>query len=109
MSILHRRIGRAGFAIGYLPVLATVVASALTQGMMSAHSPKTPETYIAFAAFLIWTICLTAWRCHDYGRSAWSNFWTEQAPIIGPLLGLADLLFKRGDAGHNGYGPVPKV
>ena len=109
MSILHRRIGRAGFAIGYLPVFAIVVVSALTQGLMSAHSPQTPAKYVALAAFLLWSICLTAWRCHDYGKSAWSNFWTEQVPIIGPFLGLADLLFKRGDAGHNGYGPVPKL
>ena len=108
MAILEKRIGRTGFALGYLPVLALVAYLAKTS---IGHSwrPSDATGYLLFAVVFFWSICLTAWRCHDFGKSAWSNFWTEQIPLIGPFLGLWDLISKPGDLGNNEYGPVPRI
>jgi uncharacterized membrane protein YhaH (DUF805 family) len=107
--ILNRRIGRLGFALGYLPVLAVVWSLVLSAPDYRWHVDGDPKRFALWLGILLWSICITAWRCHDYGKSAWSNFWTEQVPFVGPLFGLWDLLSKPGDAGRNAYGPVPKL
>jgi uncharacterized membrane protein YhaH (DUF805 family) len=75
---------------------------------MSWHLGDDPKKLLWLLAILVWSVCLTAWRCHDYGKSLWSNFWTEQIPFIGQLLALWDLLTKPGDSGHNAYGAPPR-
>jgi uncharacterized membrane protein YhaH (DUF805 family) len=76
--------------------------------------PHSHEQRFAFGALLVifmvgGSFCLTAWRCHDFGKSAWENFWTEQVPIIGGLWALCELLFIPGDKKRNGYGDPPAI
>ena len=108
MRLLDRRVGRIGFAIGYLPVLAVLFALTVGSGR-HRWQPTDPYAIFAFLALALWSICITAWRCHDYGKSFWSNFWTEQIPVVGPILGLWDLLSKPGDPGYNAYGPPARL
>jgi uncharacterized membrane protein YhaH (DUF805 family) len=109
MSVLNRRIGRVGFALGYLPVLGIVLV--LTWNMPNHKWPIdwSPSRIVVATSLLLWSGLITAWRCHDFGKSAWSDFWTEQAPVIGPLLSLWDLFFTPGEPLNNAYGPVPKL
>ena len=109
MSILNRRIGRLGFALGYLPVLALLVALTWDAPNHRWNVGSDPHRIALFVGVLLWTICVTAWRCHDFGKSAWSDFWTSQAPFIGPLVSLWDLFATPGEPHANAYGPVPKL
>jgi len=109
MNILNRRIGRLGFALGYAPVLVVLLFIGRDPGFRPGHLDGDPKKYALMLAILLWSICLSAWRCHDYGKSAWSNFWTEQIPIVGQFLWVWDLLTIPGDSRHNSYGPVPKL
>ena len=108
MSLLNRRVGRVGFALGYLPILGLIFALVLRSNGARWHVGDDPQRLVMFLAIFAWSVLITAWRCHDYGKSAWSNFWTEQIPLVGPFLGLWDLLSKPGDTGHNAYGPTPR-
>jgi uncharacterized membrane protein YhaH (DUF805 family) len=108
MTVLNHRIGRVGFALGYLPVLVVVFALVRESGYKAWHVDGDPKKIALFAAILFWSLCLTAWRCHDYNKSAWSNFFTEQVPIVGSIVALWGLLSKPGDQGFNSYGPPPK-
>ena len=105
--ILHRRIGRAGFIIGY--AFSVGVAFAFPRILDLATSHEQRFLYgVALVIFLLASfICLPAWRCHDFGKSAWDNFWTEQIPVIGGIWALFELLFIAGDKGRNGYGDPP--
>ena len=110
MRLLDRRIGRAGFALGYFPVLVVVFALVTNADEQHWH-PTSGDVadHLFLVAIFIWSLCITAWRCHDYGQSLWSNFWTEQAPFIGPVVGLWDLISKPGTVGLNPYGPAPRL
>ena len=110
MKILKRRIGRLGFALGFLPLFTILLAVIVKSGQAHWHpAAGDVKGYLLLAAYFIWVMCISAWRCHDYGKSAWSNFWTEQTPLIGPFLGLWDLLSKPGDTGRNRYGSPPWI
>lgn len=108
MDPLNRRIGRIGFALGYLPILMLVIGLHNNPAYSSGNIDGDSKKYAVLIGILIWSICLTAWRCHDYNKSAWSNFWTEQVPLVGPIVGLWDLLSKPGDTGYTSYGPPPR-
>jgi uncharacterized membrane protein YhaH (DUF805 family) len=106
MNILNRRIGRIGFLICLLPWFA-VGATLITTSENHVWRPNNLSGVALWLALMLWPILITAWRCHDYGKSAWSNFWTEQMPFVGPLLGLWDLFTTPGTKGRNSYGLQP--
>ena len=102
------RVGRIGFALGYIPVL--VVFGYMQMNLQSVRdAPVGSPLYLMIVAAIVWVMVLSAWRCHDFNKSAWSNFWTDQTPLIGPILGLWDCLFTPGDSGRNSYGSPPKL
>ena len=107
--ILNRRVGRVGFLLCLLPLYAIVFALVRSEGYQTWHVNGDPKRFMLWLALLLWSILISAWRCHDFNKSAWSNFWTEQVPIIGPFVGLWDLLSKPGTPGRNSYGPVPFI
>ena len=107
MRIIDRRIGRLGFLLGYLILLAVASVFVSTLPEHSGSFGEDPTRLFIWLALLAWSILLAAWRCHDFNQSAWSNFWTEQLPLIGPFLALWDLLTKPGDPYVNSYGPPP--
>jgi len=109
MSLWNRRIGRLAFALGFIPVLVLALALAWSAPDHRWRADGDPTRIALVFVLAAWTALVTAWRCHDYGKSAWSNFWTDRIPIVGPLIGLWDLLSKPGDARRNSYGPVPKL
>jgi uncharacterized membrane protein YhaH (DUF805 family) len=68
--------------------------------------------YFPLAAFLVltWTwksVCLTAKRWHDIGKSGW---WAllMLVPVIGWLWTLAECGWRDGQVEENEYGPSPK-
>lgn len=101
------RVGRNGFALGYMPVW--VVLGYIQMNLQSVRdAPVRSLLYLAIAVTIVWAMVLAAWRCHDFIKSGWSNFWTDQTPLIGPILGFWDCLFTLGDQGRNSYGPPPR-
>src|SRR5690242_1414548 len=93
MNLLDRRIGRLGYLLGQIPVLLFIVILSATTGSTEVSLGHTPAIVAVPAiAIALWDLVLTAWRCHDFNQSLWSNFWTEQIPFVGPLLGLWDVI-----------------
>ncbi len=108
MRIWDRRIGRVGFVVGYLVLVAVAywIWSEVPDGNFHLQENPVLIGKTAVLAFLI--LMLSAWRCHDYGESLWSNFVDEQVPVVGGFLALWDLVTKPGNPDHNSYGPVPR-
>jgi len=102
------RIGRVVFVLGNIPLLAITASLSHDAAYASGHLEGYPKKYLVIGCLLLWSSCLTAWRCHDYNKSAWSNFFTEQVPFIGPIVALWDLVSKPGDQGFNSYGAPSK-
>jgi uncharacterized membrane protein YhaH (DUF805 family) len=103
------RIGRLGFVLGNVPL----VAMAYWHDAVGAHvfhqaSPDVAGRMV-LVAYLFGAIFLTVLRCHDFNETVWGNFWTEQIPIVGQFLALGELLIKPGTVGPNSYGSAPFV
>jgi uncharacterized membrane protein YhaH (DUF805 family) len=107
--LLHRRIGRLGFVIGYASTAVVVMAFPYILGLARSHEQRFAIAAALVTFLIAASICLPAWRCHDFGKSAWDNFWTDQIPIIGSVWALFELLFIAGDKQRNGYGDPPTV
>jgi uncharacterized membrane protein YhaH (DUF805 family) len=109
MAVLHRRIGRLGYAIGSIPVYALLIfifwSEPSHRWSLEGHLDRVPIVL----ALLAWDTCLSAWRCHDFGKPLSWDFWTNQIPIVGGLISLWELHFKPGDTTRNAYGHVPKI
>jgi uncharacterized membrane protein YhaH (DUF805 family) len=102
------RIGRMGFVVGNLVLLATAAASGWIGQLHPFHlQPDVAETFIRVGCGIgAWT--LVAWRAHDFNESAWRLFWIEQVPFIGQFEALWMLLTTPGTDGMNSYGhPFP--
>jgi len=100
------RIGRVGFILGNIPlVVATTIVSHVPG--YHRHLEADPTKLAVVGCLVLWAACLTAWRCHDYNKSAWGNFFTDQIPIVGPFLALWDLVAAPGSEGFNSYGAPP--
>lgn len=104
---MNGRIGRLGFTIGYFSIALVVFYNqAIAASVLPRVSP--PNAQIVLALLLFVAACwLTTLRCHDYGETFWSNFWTEQIPVIGQAWALAELFFKAGDTQPNKFGKPP--
>ena len=109
MIIWNRRIGRLGFVLFSLPLYAIVFSLVLTAEHHVWVVNGDPKRFVLWLVLVLWSIMVTAWRCHDFNESLWSNFWTDQVPIIGPFVALWDLLAKPGTPGYNSYGPEPSL
>jgi hypothetical protein len=108
MALLHRRIGRLGYAVGSAPVYAFLLfiyrSEPNHRWSLEGHGERIPIVL----ALVAWEICLSAWRCHDFGKPLSWDFWTNQIPIVGGLISWWELHFKAGDAKRNPYGHVPR-
>ena len=99
MTQEQQRIGRFGFAVGYAAIGGMFfvtfqwISPGLIRGLVGL-------TLIMCAALL------GIWRCNDLGKTPFSTFWRDQIPIFGPLIGLAELLFKPGVHGKHEQRPV---
>jgi uncharacterized membrane protein YhaH (DUF805 family) len=101
------RIGRVGFVLGHLPLIA---AAYWHNGLGSHIFYRTPPEFAGTGVLL--TVVTASWfltvlRCHDFNETVWNNFWTEQVPVIGQVWALAELLFKPGTPGSNSFGTQP--
>ena len=61
--------------------------------------------YPIFILYMVWCFSLLGRRLHDIGISAWFSL-ISLVPFVNLGLGLF-LLFKKGNAGPNKYGPDP--
>ncbi len=109
MNILHRRIARIGFVLGYGTTIGVMFAFPHLLDLATSHERRFAIGAVLVISIVSAVICLTAWRCHDFGKSAWDNFWTEQVPFIGGIWALFELLFIPGDKARNGYGDPPAI
>jgi uncharacterized membrane protein YhaH (DUF805 family) len=101
------RIGRIGFALGYTAILAALYwHDSLSTNIFGHVSPRTALVYIVLLC-LVASWFLVTLRCHDFNQTIWDNFWTGQAPFIGQIWALGELLLKPGTAGRNSYGAPP--
>ncbi len=107
MEILDRRIGRLGFLLGQIPVVAVDATFHAISGTSGVRVNS--AVGVRVVAALAWDVLITMWRCHDFDKSLWSNFWTEQLPVVGPFLGAWDLITTPGSPGFNTYGRPPKL
>lgn len=108
--ILYRRIGRIGYLLGQIPILLVLAWASYATDSWHVDLLEAPATVVVTVVLvLLWSLLLTAWRCHDYNESLWSNFWTEQIPLFGPFLGLWDLVTTAGSRGFNSYGRPPAL
>jgi uncharacterized membrane protein YhaH (DUF805 family) len=102
------RIGRLGFVVGQ----ACVAACGLLVGPIASlhlfHVHPDLGVQIGWIALAIASLTLTVWRCHDYNRTFWHNFWADQVPVIGPFVAMYELLATPGSVGMNSYGMPPR-
>jgi uncharacterized membrane protein YhaH (DUF805 family) len=70
-----------------------------------ARSTCTPIS-VAALGLVGWTLVVV--RCHDFNRTVWLTFWTDQVPVIGPFWALYELVAKPGSVGMNSYGMPPR-
>jgi uncharacterized membrane protein YhaH (DUF805 family) len=108
MDILHRRIGRIGYATGV--VLSTLLILTHFWPSIGHRAPvgDRPDLLAIALAYIAFGYLLAAWRCHDFGKSGWHDFWNNQIPIVGGLISLFELFFKPGDPRANSYGKPPR-
>jgi uncharacterized membrane protein YhaH (DUF805 family) len=108
MEILHRRIGRLGYAAGLVISTALILPLILADkaSLSLTDRPKEAVSILLYAAF---NILISAWRCHDFGKSGWHDFWNNQIPFVGGLISFFELLFKPGDPHMNSFGKPPWV
>ena len=102
------RIGRLGFVVGLvsLAVAGFLVGPIAELRPFHVH-PDLGRQLLAAALVLVgWTLVVV--RCHDFNRTVWLTFWTDQVPVIGPLWALYELVAKPGSVGMNSYGMPPR-
>jgi uncharacterized membrane protein YhaH (DUF805 family) len=107
VGLLDRRIGRLGFTVGYAASAAALIAIPALMHLYPGHQQKTVALMFLAAFGVGGMICVIAWRCHDFGKTGWHYFWTDQVPVVGSLWALLELFFLPGDQGRNGYGDPP--
>jgi uncharacterized membrane protein YhaH (DUF805 family) len=102
------RIGRSGFVVGLLSLAASgwLVAPIASLRLFHVHPELGSKLLFLALAIASWTLVVL--RCHDFNRSAWLTFWTDQVPVIGPFIALYELLAKPGSVGMNSYGSPPR-
>jgi hypothetical protein len=101
------RIGRLGFVMGHVPLIAAVYWHNGLGSHIFSHTPPDLAGACVILAAIAGSWFLTVLRCHDFNETVWNNFWTEQVPIIGQFWALGELLVKPGTAGGNSYGAQP--
>jgi uncharacterized membrane protein YhaH (DUF805 family) len=103
------RIPRSTFwyytvALAVVSVLARVVDAAIAgQNPSSGYGCVT--VFAGFAG-IVTGLAVVVKRCHDVDRSPWFLL-VGLIPIVGQIWLLAELGFRRGTAGANGYGADP--
>ena len=100
MPLKTKRIGRAGFALGYALLLGLAFAT------FALSLPQTARGLFGLLLVLC-AAALVSLRCHDLGKTPYATFWRDQIPVVGPLVGFAELLIRPGTLGENQYGPAP--
>ena len=101
MRIVERRIGRLGFALGYLSSPACLIAA-----YSLLDSPV--HRYAAFLFVMVLLMLLAVWRCHDFGETPSSHSTEIGAPVTSFAF-VASLFSRTGDKGANSYGEPPFV
>ena len=101
MRIFDRRIGRLGFAIGYLllPALLLVTYS-LVDGAQSRLA--------AFLFYILAIILLTVWRCHDFNETPATHAIKIDAAVTSVRF-LVSFFSQQGDKGFNSHGSPPLI
>jgi uncharacterized membrane protein YhaH (DUF805 family) len=103
------RVGRVGFVLGNVPLLAAAYWHDSLGAHLFHNAPPELAGKFILVGYVIGAVFLTVLRCHDFNQTLWNNFWTEQIPVIGQFWALAELLFKPGTEGHNSFGPQPFI
>ena len=93
----------AGLAVSALVALPQIVANP-TPFSSIADRPKEVALALGYVAF---NFLISVWRCHDFGKSGWHDFWNNQIPFVGGFISLFELLFKPGDPHRNSFGKPP--
>jgi len=102
MAVSVGRIGRFGFFVGYLVLVAC--------GAGIANLPLAPTAMsLCFLILLFPAMLLVVLRAHDLGRTPFATFWRDQIPLFGPALGLWELFLRSGTPGPNSFGPAPRL
>jgi uncharacterized membrane protein YhaH (DUF805 family) len=102
------RIGRLGFVAGLASLAAAGLLVAPIAALRPFHMHPDLARQILFLALALASWTLVVLRCHDFNRTVWLTFWTDQVPIIGPLIATYELLAKPGSVGMNNYGGPPR-
>lgn len=104
IEVFHRRIGRVGYVAGL--VLSSALALPYLWGAESTASSFSddPKKFAVAGAYIFINFLLSTWRCHDFGKSGWHDFWNNQIPFIGGFISLFELIFKSGDPHMNSFG-----
>jgi uncharacterized membrane protein YhaH (DUF805 family) len=101
------RIGRMGFVVG----LGVLTIAGFAINAIATLKPFGLPPEIAAQALGVGVLAaacfLVTWRCHDFNKSFWHAFWTDQVPVIGPLWALYELFVTPGTDGMNSYGHKP--
>jgi uncharacterized membrane protein YhaH (DUF805 family) len=102
------RIGRLGFVVGLasLAVAGFLVAPIAALRPFHVHPDLARQILFVVLGLASWTLVVL--RCHDFNRTIWLTFWTDQVPVIGPIWALYELLTMPGSTGMNSYGPPPR-
>lgn len=103
------RIGRIGFVLGNVPLVAAAYWHEAVGAHLLHSVPSDFAGKFVLVGYIFGAIFLTVLRCHDFNETVWRNFSTEQVPIVGQIWALAELLFKPGTEGPNEFGPPPVI
>jgi uncharacterized membrane protein YhaH (DUF805 family) len=107
--VFGRRIGRVGFLAGFLLTMVAVLPWLVPLEEKEFLSTSEAAMFIAGIVALVFSnLVLSAWRCHDFGKSGWHDFWTNELPFIGGFVSIYEMLFKPGDPHWNAWGPPPR-
>ena len=101
------RIGRTGYAVGNILLVAAAFSHRPIGALVFNHTPAELADTIVLGCVVVTSIFLAVLRCHDFNETVWNNFWTDQIPFVGQFLATWELLTKPGTPGMNSYGAQP--
>lgn len=95
----------------YGAILIGVAVATGTLAYLESEEPSLP-LFLTQAALIgpsTWiSICITAKRWHDRGRSAWM-YLILLVPVVGLIWTIVECGLLSGTTGHNRYGPSPRL
>ena len=100
---LNGRVSRSQFfKHWFLPLIGISIVLSLICVLLHM-----PALYNLFCLAMIWpSICVSAKRLHDRGKSGWWQLMTL-IPLIGLIWYIAEVMAGKSNPGDNAYGPEP--